>query len=394
MVLLAFLRLGCIIYSKEKRNRRMPPPESPKPAYTGSTSAIATSSDNSGGTPSDYAAWIGGRVGGNSSAAAAKKKNMYSSSNREIGKAGVGSGARSASPATSWHQHQYADLFGPRRDFSRRRSSSFQDAKSKAVSQARRGIVASKSAGHGGIASSLQLSPDPSLSKTAPSSAFRPAAVQPSRTEPSISRSNSTTGLPQGLPQCSPIGGGPTDANVPQSARKKSGLEAFQSGSLWDRGVVSPMTSRQRDTPVTSTPKAPGTEHPTPEKKHDGPLRRSSGNASPGRDHFEDALSRALTDKLDGAKFAQGDSNGYASPPARRLGLSRANSSQDGERSSMLMAVKTWTCVCTFENSVGQTACLGCGRVAPLSRPTTPARRRLPPHRMNSRIETPAEADL
>lgn len=409
MLFLAFSRLGCIIYSKEQRNRRMPPPDSPKPAYTGSTSAVSASAAaaaaKSEGAANDYAAWIGGRPSASSSS------KMHSSSNREIEKAAGGGGggggnvgkssASSSSSAAKSHRHQYSDLFGPRRELSRRRSSSFQDAKSKVAAQNQRGqLVSSRSAGNAGIAPIHQSSQDPALSKTAPPppSAFPQPAVTAAQLSvvaaprPPISRSNSTA-----LPQCSPIEGNSAAAadtsNSPQNARKKSGMEVFQSGSLWDRGAVSsPMTSRRKK--EASTPTTPTvTGHPTPDQPFDGPLRRSSRNNgntnNAGRDQFEDALSRALTDKLD---------DGYGSPPPTQklLAISRSSSycSPEGGRNSMLMAVKTWTCVCTFENSVGQTACLGCGRVAPISRPTTPGRKRLPPHRRNSRIDTPPEVDL
>lgn len=402
MAILACSRMGCIIYTKEKNNRRMPPPESPKAAYTGSKSVATALADNFESVPSDYAAWVGDGGGGPS-----LSKKVHSSSNRGMGKAaGVSSAAAvdghgNASHAALSHRHQYSDLFGPRREVSRRRSSSLQNAQAEAVDQTQRGhVVSSKNFGNAGTASPHQSSQRPALSKTATPGAFRHISARSSRPRPPISRSNSTA---PALPRCSPIGGGPADDNGPQNAWKKSGLEVFHSGSLWDRGVVSPLKPRRKEASTPSSPKATGTGHPTPEQKHDRPRRRSSTSTSAERDRFEDALIRALTDKLVGARAGPGGGNGYASPPQRQPQpqprpkpvISRSKSSPDAQRNPMLMAVKTWTCVCTFENSKGQTACLGCGRVAPLSRPTTPSRvKLLPQHRMNSRIDTPADADL
>lgn len=136
----------------------------------------------------------------------------------------------------------------------------------------------------------------------------------------------------------------------------------------------------------------------------------------PQRDQFEDALVRALEDKWERAKELgqrtpmrrnssdpREGASALDNPAVRRMsGISNnshlSRSSSFSETSSlfkgknpMLAAGKCWTCVCGFENTVGQESCLGCGRVAPSRPPNTPSTtmKRLPPHRLGSWISPP-----
>eukprot|EP00903_Cladosiphon_okamuranus_P010049 g9528.t1 len=354
--------------------------------------------------------------------------------------------AAAAAPALL-QQESYRGLFGPRRELSTSRgiSSSFQEespteanTKANAVSQAmpmingggRRPSLSKAGTATGrGLAaiptSASWSAQDDPFSGSAPPPSLgvqrSTSTMTPNRLRRQLSRSNSSA-----QPLVSPVerrasmssGGGQSvsGANLLQTPRAKSGLELQKSGSLWDRSTVSPIaSSRQQQqeeasaagyatpktgfsTPKVSRPKAAAAAAAAAAAGQNGdrsglpPTRRSSG----GRDQFEDALLRALDDKWESARSLGGGGGGVTGaprPPQRTL--SRSNSSTDGVAvSPMLQAVKTWTCQCAFENSVGQTSCLGCGRVAPLSRPTTPARKRLPPHRRNSHITPTTEADL
>ena len=155
-----------------------------------------------------------------------------------------------------------------------------------------------------------------------------------------------------------------------KTPRAKSGLEVANGGSLWDRSTMSPIQP-QSSTPTTAAP--------------------LSGMR---RDQFEDALVRALDSKWENNNFTL-DSNSQM----RGRAVSRAQSFSEGagaggsRPNAMLAAGRCWTCVCTFENTVGQTACLGCGRIAPIRRPKTPllSRNRMPPHRMQSWIPPPMD---
>lgn len=194
---------------------------------------------------------------------------------------------------------------------------------------------------------SRPTSPDPFRSAPGETLPFR----RPSAVQPLVSPVESSVSV------------GPRSMGSLKTPRASAGLDVEMAGSLWDReGTVSPLQSK---TPLR-TPVLP----------------------MPKRDQFEDALVRALGNKWEAAKFAQ------ANPMPT---ISRASSYSEGgpRKTPMLAAGKCWTCVCGFENSVGQESCLGCGRVAPLRRPSgggTPARKRVPPHRRNSHIAPPADA--
>lgn len=154
-----------------------------------------------------------------------------------------------------------------------------------------------------------------------------------------------------------------------KTPRAYADLDVQEAGSLWDRSSLK------------------------------SPIRRNAASgmtleiqAKPKRDQFEDALLRALDTRLESSR-AQHATN-ISSPKPRLL---RASSFSEGTSTSnqtpMLAAGKVWTCVCEFENTVGQASCLGCGRIAPSRRgsegglvTSTPMRTRLPPHRMRSFI--------
>ena len=147
-----------------------------------------------------------------------------------------------------------------------------------------------------------------------------------------------------------------------------------EAGSLWDR---SSLTSPLRR--MATLRRAPSFETPSRSR----------------RDQFEDALVRALDDKLEGNRLRH-----VTTPPSvSRPRMSRSNSFTEGittysmtsARSPMLAAGRCWMCQCGFENTVGQSLCLRCGRVAPVGHggiSATPTRTRLlPPHRMLSSIK-------
>lgn len=152
-----------------------------------------------------------------------------------------------------------------------------------------------------------------------------------------------------------------------RTPRKSAGLEVSTSGSLWDRATKSPVR-QEVATPSTA----------------------STAGAS-RRDQFEDALLRAVEKKWDNTnKFDETN-------PMRSAMVSRSSSFTEGvhRKNAMLAAGKCWTCQCKFENTVGQNACLGCGRVAPIRRPSggggPGARKAIPPHRMHSWIAPPTD---
>ena len=444
---LAFSRLGFIIYTKES-SRRKPDSDSLEPAYAaskgpGAAAAAAAAVDQdsargSGTPPSD------GDAGGNGDGGFMTTKGWGRSSDRGAGTgpvmwsaktgavatpagaagngpapAGAAAGPDAETTATAVLQsRKYRDLFGTRRELSSSRrlsSSSFQEEESPTTANTKANAAVSQKTqsrrailGQNGTAAAA-------LSGTHPSPAFRSTA---GRAGAPISRSNSTA-----QPAVSPVGRAvaPASANAVsadgslphQTPRAKSGLEVQKSGSLWDRSTVSPIIPRQVAAAAAAAPSTPKVTPPVDASTFaqksttelPPPRRRGSSSTSiGGRDQFEDALLRALDDKWESGRSAAGaPGNGSAGagaagggaqmmlPPQRTI--SRSESYAEAPN-SMLKAVKTWTCQCAFENSVGQTACLGCGRVAPLSRPTTPARRRLPPHRSHSRIAVPSEDDL
>lgn len=348
--------------------------------------------------------------------------------------------ARAAAPALL-QQERYRSLFGPRRELSSSReiSSSFQDesptaanTKANAVSQAlpmmnggggrggggggsaflsRTGTATGRGAAAIPTSASWSTRDDPFFGSAPSLGAYRSTSTMtPNRPSRQLLRSlSSAQPLVSPVERTVAVGSGAglsvSDANVLQTPRAKSGLEVRESGSLWDRSTVSPIASRQQQEEASATdysapkvtqPKAAAAAAAGQSGDRKGlPLTRRPGG---GRDQFEDALLRALDDKWESER-SQGGGGGVggvtAPPRPPQLAVPRSNSSAEGAAaSSMLQAVKTWTCQCTFENSVGQTSCLGCGRVAPLSRPTTPARRRLPPHRRNSHITPTTEDDL
>ncbi|CAM9938987.1 unnamed protein product [Ectocarpus sp. 8 AP-2014] len=393
VVFLALSRLGCIIYGKERSRRRKP--DDLASAYTGSK-------DNDGG----HAARGSGGGGGkgfvfeptppsDSGGAGGDEAFLSRHGRPSDGKAGNGGQSSAVEPGgpTVVHQQTYRNLFS--RGLSS--SASFHadtptGPKTKpnaAVAGSQRASIPSRDASAAAFATTAP-----------PLGAFRSATGRPAGSSmTSVGRSASPP-LPVVSPVESAIGvgarvdhsaDGPGDSKTP---RAKSGQELRRSGSLWDRAsTLSPILSNQGTS--TATPSTP---------KGDSALGKDSGGGqlperrrSEARDQFEDALIRALDNKWESGRpihGGYGSDSGRASPPLPPVATtpSRSNSINEGP-SLMLMAVKTWTCVCTFENSVGQTACLGCGRVAPLNRPTTPSRRRLPPHRMNSSIAPPTQDD-
>ena len=205
--------------------------------------------------------------------------------------------------------------------------------------------------GVGGLARD-SISRKSSINRQALGDAFMSHVSNPSA-RPTVSPVESLLGVP-----ASSIG-----AHL-KTPRAKSGLEVESAGSLWDRSTMSPIQPQ----PTTPTATAP-----------------LSGMR---RDQFEDALVRALDSKWESNHFTADDNN----PIMRGRGgaVSRAQSFSEGgsKPNAMLAAGRCWTCVCTFENTVGQTACLGCGRIAPMRRPKTPLlnKKRIPPHRMQSWI--------
>lgn len=436
VVFLAFSRLGFIIYNKETSRRKPDSDGGPEPAYMMSSkgpagAAVDESAQDSGGTPPSE-----GDGSGNGEGGLLSLQGRGRLSDKDVGSGEVrwatGAGAAAAAGAAAGgdrdgcaktgadstavlQQQKYRDLFGMRRELSSSRrlsSSSFHEespttanttanTKANAVSQtqhSREALLGQNGAG----GASRGAGGAAALSSTYPNGSFHSTPGRARAAAP-IPRSNSSAQL-----QVSPVDkiipfapgqGVAADGTLPfQTPRAKSGLEVQTSGSLWDRSTVSPIMSRHAA--VAAATSAPSTPKGTPpqgaalssaKKSNELPPRRSSG----GRDQFEDALLRALDDKWENGRSSSSaqQGNGSARPMPPQRTISRSNSYSEGP-SSMLSAVKTWTCQCAFENSVGQTSCLGCGRVAPLSRPTTPARRRLPPHRMNSKIEAPSEESL
>ncbi|CAM9493067.1 unnamed protein product [Scytosiphon promiscuus] len=472
LVLLAFSRLGCIVYKKESARRRHKP-DSLEPAYIASKGG--GSGGGSGGDPDDHGenGFLSGVTPPTEDPSEVRERGFLSCREKAApsdGLQGATTGAGIAAVAAAMtpgggikdlgspsvkQRNNYRDLFGGQRQVSRRLSSSVQEeyendtptnanTKANALSQVERTF----SSGAGAASSSsFSLSSakhtTSSYSKTAPPAAF----LTPGRTRsrPSVSRSSSAI-QPMVSPVSQPVGAGPlalglaASTHALQTPRAKSGMEVEVSGSLWDRSTTSPITAGLG---VAALPPAPApapapAPSPSPPKEavetrllsHNYKKKKKNGNSGSsgssssnnnnntingggsssnkgngsnngmgmkielprkwdgggGRDQFEDALIRALDEKWENGR---GATNGAGTG----LGIARSNSISEGT-TAMLRAVKTWTCVCQFENSVGQTSCLGCGRVAPLSRPTTPARRRLPRHRMNSNIPPPSEYDF
>lgn len=392
VVFLALSRLGCIIYGKERSRRRRP--DDLAAAYTGSK-------DNDGG----HAARGGGGKGfvyeatppSDSGGVGGDEAFLSRHGRPSDGEAGNGRQSSAVEPGdpTVVHQQNYRNLFS--RGLSS--SASFHadtptGPKTKpnaAVAGSQRASIPSR---HASAAAFATTAP--------PLGAFRSATGRPSGSSmTSVGRSASPP-LPVVSPVESAIGvGSRVDHSAdgpgnPKTPRAKSGQELRRSGSLWDRAsTLSPILSKQGTS--TATPSTPKGDSAAALGKDSGGGELPERRRSEARDQFEDALIRALDNKWESGRpihGGYGSDSDRASPPLPPVATtpSRSNSINEGP-SSMLMAVKTWTCVCTFENSVGQTACLGCGRVAPLNRPTTPSRRRLPPHRMNSSIAPPNQDD-
>lgn len=457
-MLLAFSRLGCIVYKKESAKRRQKP-NNLEPAYIPSKGGSGPSDGGengfmfmSGDTPptEDLAETRErGFLSGREKAAPSDKLGGAAVAGAGVAAAAVAAGTGPhvdpGSPAVK-QQKKYRDLFGTQRQqLSRRLSNASMheeeyendaptnaNTKANALSQARRpyssvgGVTAAaaaaagKGSGKGSVPSLLSSAAKrdtSSHSKTATPAVF----LTPGRTRsrPLVARSSSAV-QPLVSPVSQSMGSGSVNAGMAanrhllQTPRAKSGLEVETSGSLWDRSTTSPITSGLGVAALAAAAAAPSTPkacdvprlltHNYKKKKKGDSIKKMKVNGggngsgknlelppkreSGGRDQFEDALIRALDEKWENGRGAGAGAAGVV------MGLSRSNSTSDGGPTAMLRAVKTWTCVCQFENSVGQTSCLGCGRVAPLSRPTTPARRRLPAHRMNSNIPPPSEDDL
>ncbi|CAM9253362.1 unnamed protein product [Ectocarpus fasciculatus] len=394
VVFLALSRLGCIIYGKERSRRRKP--DDLAVAYTGSKDTDGGHAARGGGgkgfvyegtPPSDS-----GRVGGGGGEGAFLSLDGRPS-NVETGNGRQSSAAVDPTNPTVVHQQSYRNLFSRRLSS----STSFNADTPNGTSTKPNTGAESQGASMPSRDNASATAAAAAFATTAPPlGAFRSAPGRPMGSSMTAVGRSASPPLPLVSPVESAVGVG---ASVDYSAdpgdssktpRAKSGQELRRSGSLWDRpSTLSPILSKQGTSTATpSTPKGGNsTGGQLPEKRR-----------SEARDQFEDALIRALDNKWESGRpihGGYGSDSGRASPPLPPMVTtpSRSNSINEGP-SAMLMAVKTWTCVCTFENSVGQTACLECGRVAPLNRPSTPSRKRLPKHRMNSSIAPPNQDDF
>lgn len=205
-----------------------------------------------------------------------------------------------------------------------------------------------------------------------PRTSFPPGTPERRRAAARLTRQRSTSSVqPLISPVESILAGNFVSAPPAQTPRAHAGLEVQTAGSLWDHSTISPIQQK----PLRGASALPAQGPAQPERAD--------------RDQFEEALVRALDKKWEGGEFGQ------ANP--MRVSIARANSYTEGVsgKSAMLAAGRCWTCVCDFENSVGQDSCLGCGRIAPIHRVNAGSpkatRKKLPPHRMHSWIPPPTD---
>lgn len=174
--------------------------------------------------------------------------------------------------------------------------------------------------------------------------------------------SNRNRTSPEVQPAVSPVNhasGSPSEADPPRrrTPRASAGFAVATQGSLWDRAESSPM-------------------HKAPTRPRVATATRDPNISE--RDNYENALLRAVEEKWTSSRGGGGGQgelsmtehhiSSTAIPKSMSLSDAPRNS---GRKNAMLMAGKCWTCVCQFENSAGQSACLSCGRIAPARKSRT-----------------------
>lgn len=141
--------------------------------------------------------------------------------------------------------------------------------------------------------------------------------------------------------------------------RQAAGIDVSVGGSLWDRSTTSPMKGEANPQTTATTTSSAAT----------ATTATTTTTTSNERDLYEEALLRAVQKQWSGTRSSTSGKDGQ-SPRSHTRSVSLTETPNNHKKDAMLKAGRCWTCICNFENSAGQTSCVGCGRIAPAGQAT------------------------